>query len=86
VPAFESTAHQVRAVPICANICSPVVEYEYTIAEHDQTTPWLVVRTERRSVELPEGEDFYAWASRTWPHERFTVQLAPRLPDWPSLG
>lgn len=50
--------------------------YRYTVAEHDPDRPWIVIGDIRRlAVDLPEREDFDAWAAREWPRSRFTVQL-----------
>ena len=44
---------------------------------HDSDRPWIVVDTSHRSVTLPDGESFFAWAHENWPAPRWTVQLDP---------
>ena len=52
-------------------------KYSYTVTEHDSDRPWIVVDTSHRSVTLPDGESFFAWAHENWPAPRWTVQLDP---------
>jgi hypothetical protein len=64
-----------------------VPTYAYTVAEYDPAQPWVVIGPLRRmTVELPEGEDFLAWAARTWPPPRYQAVLEPQLPPWQSGG
>jgi hypothetical protein len=49
----------------------------YTVTEHDEAKPWVVKRTEHLTVELGDDEEFFDWASREWPGERYTVTLDP---------
>jgi hypothetical protein len=41
--------------------------YSYTLTEYNVDEPWLIASTARDSVELDDGEDFYAWAHEHWP-------------------
>jgi uncharacterized protein involved in type VI secretion and phage assembly len=41
-----------------------VPEYRFTLTEHDQERPWIVVSTEHRTIELPDGSDFLYLVSR----------------------
>ena len=52
-------------------------EFSFTITEHDSERPWLALSSERRSVELPDGVEFFAWARERWPAPRWSVQLDP---------
>ncbi len=54
-----------------------VRSFSFTVTEHDLRRPWIVTGVERRTVELEDEGDFFAWAVRRWPAERFTVQLDP---------
>jgi hypothetical protein len=54
-----------------------MAEYGYTIAEHDPGRPWIIVRSEHRTVELDDGEEFSEWAHAEWPSDRYTVALDP---------
>jgi hypothetical protein len=57
--------------------------YRFTITEHDPKKPWLVVGSvERRTIDLPDELNFYEWAGKRWPRQRFTVQLDPQLEPW----
>jgi hypothetical protein len=62
-----------------------VCEYRFTLTEHDSECPWIVVSTQHRTIELPDGSDFFAWARERWPPSRWTVQLDPwqLAPKWP---
>jgi hypothetical protein len=52
--------------------------FSFTVVEHDPDRPWIVVgSTEHRTVDLPDGVEFYAWAAAEFPRKRFTVELAP---------
>jgi hypothetical protein len=53
------------------------MQYSFTVTEHDAEKPWIVLSTGRHSVQLEDGEEFFAWAAEQWPRERFTVQLDP---------
>lgn len=64
-----------------------MTEYSYTVAEYDPDKPWLVLGPLRRmTVELDDGEDFLAWAGRTWPPPRYQAVLVPGLPPWEGAG
>ena len=68
-------------------MCSPMAIYTYTVAEYDRERPWLVVGPLRRlSVELPDGEDFLAWAAQAWPRPWYEAILVPELPPWEGGG
>ena len=54
-----------------------VRSFSFTVTEHDPDRPWIVTGVERRTVELEDDVDFFAWAAQRWPAERFTVQLGP---------
>jgi hypothetical protein len=62
-----------------------VPTYGFTISEHDQHKPWLVVGTEHRTVDLEPSINFFAWAAERWPPDRFSVRLDPDLGGWPPL-
>jgi hypothetical protein len=42
-------------------------EYRFTITEHDPERPWMVLSSEHRTIKLPDGRDFFAWAHDQWP-------------------
>ncbi|MGB8878727.1 MAG: hypothetical protein WCD11_20560 [Solirubrobacteraceae bacterium] len=42
-------------------------EYGFTITGHDRDRPWMVLVSEHRTIELPDGLDFFTWADRQWP-------------------
>ena len=67
-----------------ANICS-MLEYGFTVAEHDPEQPWIVRGSEHRSVSLEDGANFFEWAHERWPAPRWTVELDPwqLTPPWP---
>jgi hypothetical protein len=65
-----------RSIPIYPNIRS-MREYGFTITEHDPERPWRVLSSEHRTVKLPDGRDFFAWAREQWPAPRWSVQLDP---------
>jgi hypothetical protein len=54
--------------------------FSFTVTEHDPARPWIVVGSERRSVELDEGRSVYEWAAAMFPRSRFTVELDPFQP------
>jgi hypothetical protein len=68
----------VRSAPFDshANIRS-VSEYRFTLTEHDPERPWIVHSSERRTITLEDGQDFFAWAREHWPKPRWTVELDP---------
>jgi hypothetical protein len=52
--------------------------YSFSITEHDVANPWLVVgENQRRTIELEDDENFFLWAAREYPRDRFTVELDP---------
>jgi hypothetical protein len=60
-------------------------EYGFTIIEHDPDRPWMVLASEHRTVKLPDGLEFFAWAHEQWPATRWSVELDPweLAPAWP---
>ena len=52
-------------------------EYGFRITEYDPERPWVVRSSQHRTVELPDGVDFYAWARDRWPAPHWTVELDP---------
>jgi hypothetical protein len=76
----------VSALDSDANICS-ITGYRYTLAEYDPKRPWVMLGPLREfTVELEEGEDFRAWATRAWPRPRYQVDLVPELGPWQGAG
>jgi hypothetical protein len=63
-----------------------VREYRFTLTEYDPERPWIVLSTEHRAIELPDGSDFFAWARDRWQTPRWSVQLDPwqLAPKWPG--
>lgn len=59
-------------------------EYGFTITEHDPDRPWMVLASEHRTIKLPGGRDFFAWAHEQWPAPRWSVELDPwqLTPSW----
>ncbi len=59
--------------------------YSFTITEHDPERPWLVLSSEHRTTELPDGVSFFEWAAEHWQAPRWSVQLDPwqLAPKWP---
>lgn len=53
------------------------VRYGFSVTEHDLDKPWLILDRRHHIVDLPDGQDFFAWATREWPVDRFTVQADP---------
>jgi len=60
-------------------------EYRFTITEHDPDRPWIVLSSEHRTIKLPDGREFFAWAREQWPAPRWSVVLDPWqfTPKWP---
>ena len=52
-------------------------EYGFTITEHDPDRPWMVLSSEHRTIKLPDGLDFFAWAHEQWREPRWSVELDP---------
>ncbi|HYB25859.1 MAG TPA: hypothetical protein VEF89_04535 [Solirubrobacteraceae bacterium] len=52
-----------------------VREYGFTITEHDPERPWMVLSSEHRTIKLPDGFDFFAWARRQWPPPQCFLRL-----------
>jgi hypothetical protein len=50
-------------------------EYGFTITEHDPDRPWMVLSSEHRTIKLPDGLEFFAWARERWPAPRWAVEL-----------
>jgi hypothetical protein len=60
--------------------------YSYTLTEYNVDEPWLIASTARDSVELDDGEDFYAWAHEHWPSPRYGVRLDRQPFRWAARG
>jgi hypothetical protein len=56
--------------------------WSFTLTEYDPDQPWIVISTGRDSIELPNGQDFYAWARERWPSPRYQAKLDPQPFDW----
>jgi len=63
-----------------------MVEHSFTLIEYDQAERWVVLRQERRTVELEDGVDFHRWATEQWPSNQYEVRLDPKLDPWPQAG
>lgn len=37
-------------------------EYGFAVTEHDPDRPWMVLASEHRTIKLPDGRPFFAWA------------------------
>jgi hypothetical protein len=59
--------------------------FSFTVTEHDPERPWIVLGSERQTVTLDDGVDFFEWSSERWPRPRWTVELDPwqLSPPWP---
>ena len=57
-------------------------EHRFTLTEYDPDRPWVVRSQGRHFIELPDDQDFAAWASERWPDQRFMVELEPNLEPW----
>ena len=57
-------------------------EHRFTLTEYDPDRPWVVRATGRHVIELPDDQDFGAWAAERWPDQRFKVELEPKLEPW----
>jgi hypothetical protein len=67
-----------HADSIRASVCEHTfVIYRYTVTEHEQNRPWIVVDQQRHSIDLEDAELFFDWAAENWPADRFTVVLDP---------
>jgi hypothetical protein len=60
-----------------------VPRYTFTLIERDPEKPWVVLGQDAPSVTLDEALDPLDWARQRWPEPRWTVELAPTLPEWP---
>lgn len=54
-----------------------VREYGFAITEYDPERPWAVLSSEHRTIKLPDGLDFYAWAHGQWSAPHWSVELDP---------
>ena len=54
-----------------------VVEYRYTVTEHDSERPWIVRGTSHGTVTLEEDASFLKWVAEHWPAPRWSVELDP---------
>ena len=52
-------------------------EYGFTITEHDPDRPWMVLSSEHRTIELPDGVAFFRWARERWPVPRWERRAGP---------
>ena len=52
-------------------------EFAFTLADHDPDSPWIVLGSEHRTIELDADVNFFAWARERWPEPRWTVVLDP---------
>ena len=60
-----------------------VPSFSFTVVERDPERLWIVVNVEHQTVTLDPDVNFFAWASQRWPAPRWSVSLAPQLPEWP---
>jgi hypothetical protein len=60
-----------------------MLEYRFILTEHDPARPWLVIGAEHRTVTLDDDVNFFAWARGRWSEPRWSVELEPRLSEWP---
>ena len=75
-----ATCRSQEKTPDGARLCEHtfVTPFRYTVAEHDQSRPWVVVGEIRHlTVDLDRAEDFADWAAERWPQSRYTAQLDP---------
>ena len=49
--------------------------YNFILREYDPDQPWVLVSTGHESIELPDDEDFNAWAQTRYPNSRYRVEL-----------
>jgi hypothetical protein len=66
-----------------------VLEYSFTVAEHDPERPWIVLGSDQHTITLDDGRSFFEWAHERWPAPRWTVELDPWQlgREWPgSVG
>ena len=52
-------------------------EYGFAITEHDPYRPWMVLSSEHRTIKLPDGHDFFAWAHKQWPAPQCPLSSTP---------
>jgi hypothetical protein len=52
-------------------------KFSFTTTEFDRERPWIMLRRERRTVELDDGVDCYGWARVRWPEPCWRVDLDP---------
>lgn len=64
-------------------MCSHMTTYRYQLVEYDSERPWVVLRTARRTVDLPEDQDFDRWARQRFPDDRYRVLLDRATERWP---
>lgn len=54
-----------------------IPEYSYSVTEHDQDRPWLVLGMSHGTVTLDDDVSFFEWAGEHWPAPRWSVDLDP---------
>lgn len=47
--------------------------FRYQLIEYDVQRPWIVLASERRTVALPDNQDFDRWARAQFADDRFRV-------------
>jgi hypothetical protein len=57
--------------------------YSYELVEYDPDRPWVVLTSSRRTVDLPDDEDFGRWAREQFPGDRFRVLPERQIERWP---
>jgi hypothetical protein len=62
-----------------------VRSYGFTVFTHDPDRPWVILGSERRTIELDDHVVFSDWATNAYPRDRFTVQI-DAWGDSPKLG
>jgi hypothetical protein len=54
-----------------------MIEYRYSVTQHDPDRPWIVLGSSRGQVTLADDTSFFEWAQEHWPAPRWSVQLEP---------
>jgi hypothetical protein len=54
-----------------------MIEYGFTLTEHDRERPWIVIGRAHHKVTLEAEESFFQWVAENWPAPRWTVELDP---------